>query len=107
MVWSLFNMESQFTSEFFATISQKAGISVWLVTLILFIIFTWTAVWKLLAMWKSAKKGSVIWFVVLALFNTVGILPILYIYVFSKMNLKNVKSVPRKRVKKKQTLSTK
>ncbi|MEJ2267780.1 MAG: DUF5652 family protein [Nanoarchaeota archaeon] len=45
----------------------------------------WSAVWKLLALWKSARKGSAVWFIVLALINTVGILEILYIFVFSKM----------------------
>jgi hypothetical protein len=45
----------------------------------------WEGVWKLIAMWKAVKKDSVPWFIVLAIFNTVGILPILYIYVFSEM----------------------
>jgi hypothetical protein len=35
-------------------------------------------------MWKAAKNGSVAWFIALMIFNTVGILPILYLYVFSK-----------------------
>lgn len=44
----------------------------------------WTIVWKGLALWKAARSGSKIWFVVLLLVNTLGILDILYIYVFSK-----------------------
>jgi Family of unknown function (DUF5652) len=63
-------------------ISALIGIPVWL----LVIAFVWSAVWKLLALWKSARKGSVVWFVVLAVVNTLGILPILYIFIFSKMN---------------------
>lgn len=54
----------------------------WALVLI-FAISVWDLVWKLLAMWKSAMKKSVVWFVVLMVFNTAGILPILYIYVFS------------------------
>ncbi len=64
--------------------SQEFGIPLWL----LMIILSWTLVWKLLAMWKSARKGSAIWFIALAVLNTVGILPILYIYVFSEMKFK-------------------
>ena len=41
--------------------------------------------WKALALWKSARKGRKVWFVALLLINTLGILEILYIYVFSEM----------------------
>jgi uncharacterized membrane protein YagU involved in acid resistance len=52
---------------------------------ILFIIVClWSIIWKGMSLWKSAREGSKIWFVVLLLVNTVGILDILYIYVFSK-----------------------
>ncbi|MBU2562225.1 MAG: hypothetical protein KKF68_01020 [Nanoarchaeota archaeon] len=53
--------------------------------IILIIILLWELVWKLIGMWKAAKKGSVAWFIVLAVLNTVGILSILYVYVFSEM----------------------
>jgi hypothetical protein len=48
----------------------------------------WTLIWKGMALWKAAKQGSKVWFVVLLIVNTVGILEILYIYVFSKMSKK-------------------
>lgn len=66
---------------------------VWLFVLIII----WSYVWKLLALWKSARKGSVVWFIVLALINTVGILEILYIFVFSKMKYNVVKKKKRKK----------
>jgi len=44
----------------------------------------WDGVWKLIAMWKSARHDQLAWFICLALFNTVGILPILYILCFQK-----------------------
>jgi hypothetical protein len=44
----------------------------------------WTMVWKAMAMWRAGKKGSKVWFVILLVVNTLGILDILYIYVFSK-----------------------
>lgn len=44
----------------------------------------WSLVWKGKALWKAAKEGSQGWFIALLLVNTLGILDILYIYVFSK-----------------------
>jgi Family of unknown function (DUF5652) len=44
----------------------------------------WDGVWKLIAMWKSARHQQLAWFICLAIFNTVGILPILYILFFQK-----------------------
>lgn len=63
--------------------------------LLLAIIVIWSAVWKMLALWKAARKGSVPWFIVLAIVNTMGILEILYLYVFSEMK----KAKPRVRRK--------
>jgi predicted membrane protein len=62
-------------------IAGSLGISVWL----LVVIFVWSFVWKLLALWKSARKNHLIWFIVMGIANTMGILEILYIYVFSDM----------------------
>ncbi len=39
----------------------------------------WDGVWKLIAMWKSARRNQLGWFICLAVFNTLGILPILYL----------------------------
>jgi hypothetical protein len=49
------------------------------------ILAVWSSVWKGMAMWKAGRKNSVVWFIVLFLVNTAGILDILYIYVFSQM----------------------
>jgi hypothetical protein len=70
-----------------AEISAQLGVPLWLFSIILI----WTAIWKLLGMWKAAQKKSVIWFIVLGVVNTVGILPLLYIYVFSEMKLSKKK----------------
>jgi hypothetical protein len=51
---------------------------------LIFSISIWELVWKLLAMWKAAGRKSQIWFVALAVFNTLGILSILYYFVFSE-----------------------
>ncbi|HXR03495.1 MAG TPA: DUF5652 family protein [Verrucomicrobiae bacterium] len=50
----------------------------------LVLVAIWDGVWKLIAMWKSARKCQLAWFICLAIFNTVGILPILYLLLFQK-----------------------
>ena len=79
-------------AEYLSLISSQLGISIWL----LFIILVWEITWKLVAMWKSAKNNSVAWFIVLGVINTIGILPILYIYVFSKTGNKEKKAKKNK-----------
>ena len=50
----------------------------------------WSLVWKGLALWKAARRAENIWFIVLLIINTVGILDILYLYVFSKKHHKAI-----------------
>lgn len=51
----------------------------WIVPLAL-----WELVWKGIALWKAARADARNWFIALLLINSAGVLPILYIYVFSK-----------------------
>jgi len=62
------------------SIEQLFSINPELLSLILLWIITWTG-W---ALWRAARRSQKIWFVVLLLLNTLGILEILYIFVFSK-----------------------
>jgi len=39
----------------------------------------WDVVWKLTGMWKSGRNNQLAWFIWLAIFNTAGILPIVYL----------------------------
>jgi len=39
----------------------------------------WETVWKGFALWKAAKNNHIVWFVCIIVFNTVGILPIIYL----------------------------
>jgi methionyl-tRNA synthetase len=55
----------------------------WIIPFIL-VIGIWEAVWKAIAMWKSARNNQLAWYVCLLIFNTAGILPILYILFFQK-----------------------
>jgi len=52
-------------------------------------LFAWSLVWKGLALWKAAQKGSKPWFVTFLVVNTLGILEILYYYVFSEQRKKS------------------
>ena len=45
----------------------------------------WVLPWKGVALWKAATLGKKGWFVLLLLVNTLAVLDILYIFVFSKM----------------------
>ena len=44
----------------------------------------WDIIWKLIAMWYAARDGQKLWYILLVLFNSIGVLPILYIYVIRK-----------------------
>ncbi|EKD63766.1 MAG: hypothetical protein ACD_51C00204G0002 [uncultured bacterium] len=56
----------------------------WWVLPIFILCITWSVIWKGIALWKSARNGSKAWFIVLLLVNTIGILEIIYVFVFSK-----------------------
>lgn len=53
-------------------------------------LLVWSVFWKGWALWKAAKADSKIWFVILLLVNTVGILEILYIFMFSETETKKL-----------------
>ena len=55
---------------------------------LLFLVFLWSLLWKGLALWKSANLGQKIWFIVILIFNTVGILEIIYLFAFAKKKMK-------------------
>lgn len=63
--------------EWFINMSPTLGF-------IVALIFIWNIVWKGIALWKAAKNNDKAWFVALLVINTLGILEIFYVYVFSK-----------------------
>jgi hypothetical protein len=75
-------------SDLFIGVSPAA---VFFLVVALLLVAIWSTIWKGLALWKSARKGSKIWFVILLIVNTLGILEILYIFVFSKIGEKTAK----------------
>ena len=88
--------------DYFQIIQNNLGISLALAAVLVFVIAIWTLVWKGLALWKSARKSHMIWFIVLLIVNTIGILEILYIYIFSKWGEKReARQVSKQPAKKK------
>ena len=53
-------------------------------TWITLLIILWVMPWKGLALWKAAKKSEKWWFIILLVVNTLAVLEILYIFIFSK-----------------------
>jgi len=51
---------------------------------IIIILAVWSAAWKGFALYRAGANRSPAWFVCLLIFNTLGILEILYLFVFSK-----------------------
>lgn len=50
---------------------------------IIIVVVLWSFPWKAAALWRSARRGHVGWFLVLFILNTLAILDILYIFIFS------------------------
>ncbi len=66
---------------------------IWIL-LILFIILVF--VLKGMALWKSGRNNQIIWFIFLFIFNTAGILPLIYLLFFQKRE-KVKKKIRKKR----------
>lgn len=54
------------------------------------LIIIWSLFWKGLGLWHSAKSNQPWWFLALLLFNTVGILEIVYLFGFLKLKHHNL-----------------
>jgi hypothetical protein len=50
------------------------------------VLILWSLAWKGMALWRSAQKKDKAWFVALLVINTVGLLEMFYLFVFSKRN---------------------
>ena len=64
-------------------IQQLQGTYYWLIPSLI-ILFIWETVWKLIAMWKAGRNNHLAWFICIALINTIGILPFIYILMHRK-----------------------
>ena len=50
----------------------------WLI-IVVALLALFDSVMKLIALWKAARNNHLAWFICLAIFNTIGILPIVYL----------------------------
>ena len=51
---------------------------------ILVAVLIWSGIWKAFALYRAGKVRQPVWFVVFLFVNTLGILEILYLFLFSK-----------------------
>jgi len=52
--------------------------------LVISLAVVWEMAWKGIALWRAGRNAHLVWFILLFIFNTLGILPIIYIFVFSR-----------------------
>jgi len=52
----------------------------------------WSLAWKGLALWRSARAGQTVWYVVLLVVNTLGLLEITYLFFFAPRHEADVRS---------------
>lgn len=55
---------------------------------VIWLALIWTIPWKGMALWRAAKLNHKWWFIALLIVNTLAVLEILYIFVFSKIKEK-------------------
>ena len=67
-------------NAFISELANFSGLPSWLALMIVI----WTIPWKAVALWKAARKNDKVWFIIILLVNTIGILEILYIFLISK-----------------------
>ena len=60
-----------------------------LTVIIIFII--WELAWKGYGMWRASRNNQPIWFICILLINTIGVLPIVYIFFFQEDKNKKIK----------------
>ncbi len=53
------------------------------------LLVAWTLIWKGLSMWRAARRGENIWFIIFLILNTFGILEIIYYFLIAKADKKH------------------
>jgi hypothetical protein len=71
-------------------LTGQSNIPLWLIAIALI----WSLIWKGFALWKAARKNSPAWFIALLVINTLGILEILYLFLFSKIDFEHKEISP-------------
>ena len=72
---------------------------------IFLLIAIWDLVWRSIALWHSARHTQKKWFVCLVIFNTLGLLPIIYLLWFKPRekneNIMRVESASKNKARRK------
>lgn len=53
------------------------------------IILLWEVIWKAIAMWHAARKNQLVWFILIVIINSIGILSIIYLLINRKKSAEN------------------
>jgi uncharacterized membrane protein len=77
-------------NTYLASVASQIGVSLETITILMSLVAIWALAWKGVALWKAAKNKSIIWFIILLVINDLGILEILYIFIFSKISSRRV-----------------
>jgi len=48
------------------------------------VIAIWELIWKGIALWKCGRQKQLAWYICILIFNTAGILPIIYLLFFQR-----------------------
>ncbi len=67
----------------------------------LILLIIWSLTWKGIALWKAGRKKHLVWFIVILIINTIGILEILYIFLFSGLKFEKKQAVKFREKKRK------
>ncbi len=70
-------------NSFLQLLATQSALPIWLLILVL----VWSLLWKGIALWRAARLKQPIWFILFLVVQTLGILEILYLFLFSKINL--------------------
>lgn len=65
-------------------LAAQMGVSEPFLAVLSLVILAWIVYWKAVALWAAAQNRQVIWFGVLLVIHTVGILEIIYLIFFEK-----------------------
>jgi len=55
---------------------------------VLWVTILWVLPWRGVALWRAAKNNQKNWFIALLVLNTLAILDMIYIFIFSKKETK-------------------
>ena len=55
-----------------------------LLWLVISLAVVWEMAWKGVALWRAGRNAHLVWFIVMFIVNTLGILPIIYVFAFSR-----------------------